>query len=295
MEIRPFRPADARALVALAVGCARTETAFVLNPLWESEDELFGDFARLGIEPEDHLLVADAGGGAVAGLVGFLRRPGAPLAGLYTPIVERRERGHGLGGELLRAGLALGADRLGVKVAAAAIGTRNKAGYSLLGGAGFRPVRQHFLMRSDTAPKPMKPSLPGLVLENATPAAAPGVHAIYEACGFEARSLEETERILGDPRHLVAIALSAGEVVAFAELDLHWPVRPWVSFVGVAPRQRDRGLGSALVAAALEQRFAAGARQALLLLSPANRTGVRAYEKAGFRRHRVVDVLEKGL
>ena len=31
---------------------------------------------------------------------------------------------------------------------------------------------------------------------------------------------------------------------------------------------------------------------ALLLLSPANRTALRAYEKVGFRRHRVVDVLE---
>ena len=34
---------------------------------------------------------------------------------------------------------------------------------------------------------------------------------------------------------------------------------------------------------------------ALLLLSPANRTALRAYEKSGFRRHRLVDVLEQAI
>ena len=52
-------------------------------------------------------------------------------------------------------------------------------------------------------------------------------------------------------------------------------------------------MGSALVAWAVARRFEAGTRSALLLLSPANRTALRAYEKVGFRRHRVVDVLEK--
>jgi hypothetical protein len=31
------------------------------------------------------------------------------------------------------------------------------------------------------------------------------------------------------------------------------------------------------------------------MLSPANRSGLRAYEKVGFRRHRLVDVLAKAL
>ena len=295
MVIRPFRPADAPALAELASACARTETEFVLNPLWESADELFGEFARFGISPEDHLLVADAGEGEVVGLAGFLCRPGAALAGLYVPIVEQRERGRGLGGELLRAALHLGAERLGVKLAAAAVGTRNSAGYSLLASTGFRPVRQHFLMRSDAPPKAAKPALPGLAFQLASPAAAPGVLGLYESCGFETRSIEEMERVLADPLRSTAVALSEGRVVAFAELDVHWPRRVWVSFVGVATGLRDRGLGSALVSWALDRRFAAGARQALLLLSPANRTAIRAYEKAGFRRHRVVDVLEKEL
>ena len=31
------------------------------------------------------------------------------------------------------------------------------------------------------------------------------------------------------------------------------------------------------------------------MLAPANRTALRAYEKVGLRRHRLVDALEKGL
>ena len=39
----------------------------------------------------------------------------------------------------------------------------------------------------------------------------------------------------------------------------------------------------------------AGASTAMLMLSPANRTALRAYQKGGFRRHRLVDVLESAI
>jgi ribosomal protein S18 acetylase RimI-like enzyme len=50
-----------------------------------------------------------------------------------------------------------------------------------------------------------------------------------------------------------------------------------------------------MVRFAVARAFADGADHALLLLSPSNRAAVRAYEKAGFRRHRLIDVLERGL
>ena len=295
MRIRPFRPDDAPALAALSAAGARTETDFVLNPLWESPEELFAEFDHLDIEPEEHVLVAEGDIGEPVGMVGFLRRPRDPLAGLLTPIVERRERGRGLGGELLRAALARGAEHLGLKLVSAAIGSRNHAGYSLLAGSGFRPLRQHFLMRCDARPKPARPPLAGLEFGPARPEDAGDILEIYAACGFEARSPERMQRLLAGHRHRHAVARQHGRVVAFAELETHWPQRPWVAFVGVAAALRDRGVGSALVAWALEREFGAGARTALLLLSPANRTALRAYEKVGFRRHRTVDVLEKEL
>ena len=99
----------------------------------------------------------------------------------------------------------------------------------------------------------------------------------------------------GGGRGLVIANAEREQVLAFVELDLHWPRRPWVSFVGVSPAHRDHGLGTALTAWALAQRFDAGATSALLALSPSNRTALRAYEKVGFRLHRVFDVLERGL
>jgi len=290
MKIRPFRPDDTPGLVELSAWCARGENDFVLNPYWEREEELAAEFERFGIEPAEHLLVADSGDGERLGLAGFLRLPKASTAALFCPIVKRSARGRGLGGELLRAALRLG-ETLEITLATAAIGTRNRAGYSLLTSHGFRPVRQHFLMRCNT-PKVAEPPFGGVAFCEAAPDDAAPILSLYEICGFGPRSAEAMERTLADGRHVHAVARQEGRVVAFVELETHWPRRVWVAYVGVAPELRDRGLGSALVSWALAQRFEAGAQCALLMLSPANRTAVRAYEKVGFRRHRLVDVLE---
>ncbi len=292
MPIRPFRPEDAPELVALSLDCSRGEIDFVLNPFWEQESELFAEFARFQIDPLEHLLVADPGDGEVQGLVGFLRGPAAPAAGMFCPIVRRSERGRGLGGELLRAALAR-APALGIALLTAGVGTRNRAGYALLASHGFRPVRQAFLMRCATAPR--TPSLPGLDFEPARPEDCEAILAVYSTCGFEPRSLEGMRAVLTDGRHDHFVARQAGRVVAFAELETHWPRRPWVAYAGVVQELRDRGVGSSLVSYALARRFEAGAVSGQLMLSPANRTALRAYEKVGFRRFRLIDVLEKGL
>lgn len=293
MPIRPFRREDATALVALSLDCSRGETDFVLNPFWEVESELFAEFARFGIDPAEHLLVSDAGDGGAQGLVGFLRHPGEAAAGMFCPIVRREQRGRGVGGELLRAALAR-APQLGIRLLSAGVGTRNRAGYALLTSQGFRPVRQTFLMRCAAKP-PTQPPLPELRFEPASAQDSDAILAIYQSCGFEPRSAEAMRAVLEDGRHAHAVARRDGRVVAFAELDTHWPRRPWVAYAGVEKELRDRGVGSSLVAWALARRFEDGAVSGQLTLSPANRTALRAYEKVGFRRFRLVDVLEKGL
>lgn len=295
MPIRPFHPDDAAHLVPLARSSARGETDFVLNPLWESEEELRADFARHGIAPEQHLLVAESALG-VEGGVGFLRQPGAVTAGLVCPIVEPERRGRGLGGELLRAALRQGREQLGIELVSAAIGVRNRAGYALLTALGFRATRQHFLLRLSAPPAtPRRPLAAGLSFAAAQAADAAAVLALYASGGFAFRDLDETRAALADPLRAVTIARQNEKVVAVVELETHWPTRPWVAYVGVEGGLRDRGLGSTLIAWALAQQFARGAVAALLLLSPGNRTAVRAYEKVGFRRHRVIDVLERRL
>jgi ribosomal protein S18 acetylase RimI-like enzyme len=297
VPIRPYRPADAAPLAALAVECARGEADFVLNPLWETADELEAEFARFGIRPEEHVLVADEGeGGEVQGMVGFLRRPKDPSAGMLCPIVRRKDRGRGIGGELLRAAQRLGSEKLGIELATAGVGTRNRAGYSLLGSHGFRPVRQAYVMKCERSPSVPEEPIAGLEIEIAQPDDAKAVLELYLACGFESRSEERMREVQSDGRHAHAVARAAGgELAAFVEIETHWPKRPWVAFAGVAKDRRDRGLGSALVAWLLARQFEHGAKAALLALSPANRTALRAYEKVGFRRFRLIDALEKKL
>jgi ribosomal protein S18 acetylase RimI-like enzyme len=296
MSIRPFRPTDAPALAQLSAECARGEADFVLNPMWETESELHAEFARFGIDAREHLLVADAGDdGQVQGMVGFVRRPGDRSAGMLCPIVRRDERGHGVGGELLRAAQRHGAERLDISVVTAGVGTRNRGGYSLLTSHGFRPMRQAYVMKCERPPAAPGSPAGGVELALATPDDAQAILALYLACGFERRSEEEMRAAFADDRHAHAVARAGPGIAAFVELETHWPQRPWVAFVGVASERRDRGLGSALVAWLLARHFASGARAALLALSPANREALRAYEKVGFRRFRLVDVLEKKL
>jgi len=294
MPIRPFRVEDAPALASLAASCARGESDFVLQPLWETEEELFADFERHGIEPEEYLLVADAGDGTVAGMAGFLRFPGDAAAALIPPVVERAARGRGLGGELLRGALELGRER-GVKLASAALGERNRAGYALLAAYGFRPVRQHFLMRCGRALAAAGALPAGLAIEPAASEDLPAISELYAEAGFPDRTPEAMRAALEDGHHAHAVARLHGKVVAFVELDAFSSRRVWVSFVGVARELRERGVGTGMVRFALARAFAAGADHALLLLSPANRAALRAYEKTGFRRHRLIDVLERGL
>ena len=292
MPIRRFRAEDTAAVVQLSVACARSEADFVLNPLWESEEELRAEFERHEIAPEEHMLVAEGMSGEILGLSGFLRFAGAREGGLLCPIVAKAERGRGLGGQLLRAALEFGR-RLGLGVATAGLGTRNRAGFALLTALGFRPVRQHFLMRCDA--RPATEPVPGYLLEDAKPDDAPAIHALHLECGLAPRSLADVQRAFTSSRHGFAVARRDAALAAFVELDLHWPRRPWVSFVGVSPAHRDHGLGTALTAWSLAQRFDAGAGSALLALSPSNRTALRSYEKVGFRLHRVFDVLERAL
>jgi ribosomal protein S18 acetylase RimI-like enzyme len=292
MPIRRFRAEDTPAVVGLSAACARSEVDFVLNPLWESEEELKAEFERHEIAPEDHMLVAEGMSGEILGLSGYLRFAGAREGGLLCPIVAKAERGRGLGGQLLRAALDFGR-KLGLGIATAGLGTRNRAGFALLTALGFRPVRQHFLMRCDA--KPAAEAAPGFALEDGKPDDAPALHHLHLECGLAPRSPEDVQRAFADSRRGFAVARRDGALAAFVELDLHWPRRPWVAFVGVSPAHRDHGLGTALTAWALAQRFDAGARSALLALSPSNRTALRSYEKVGFRLHRVFDVLERAL
>jgi ribosomal protein S18 acetylase RimI-like enzyme len=139
---------------------------------------------------------------------------------------------------------------------------------------------QAFLMRCDARPSAPAPPIEGITLAEGSLEDADDILEIYQACGFEQRSPEAMRAAMQDGRHAHALARHEGRAVAFAELETHWPLRVWVAYVGVTMDLRDRGVGSHLVSWALGRRFDAGAVTGLLMLSPANRTALRTYEKA---------------
>ena len=68
----------------------------------------------------------------------------------------------------------------------------------ILTALGFRPVRQHFLMRCEA--RPASEPVPGYLLEDAKPDAAAAVHALHLECGLAPRSLAD-DRTLAEPHH----------------------------------------------------------------------------------------------
>ena len=88
-------------------------------------------------------------------------------------------------------------------------------------------------MRLDDAPVAVRMPIEGVQLDAARPDDADAILAIYTACGFETRTAEGMRAVLEGDRHAHAVARHGGKVVAFAEIETHWPERPWVAYVGV--------------------------------------------------------------
>ena len=152
------------------------------------------------------------------------------------------------------------------------------------------------MMRCGERPVTVDLPVTGLTLEVAKPEDADAILEIYGASGFdETRGPEHIREVLSDGIHFHAVARREGRVVAFVELETHWPTRVWVAYVGVDVSLRNQGVGSTTVSWALQRQFDTGAGSALLLLSPVNRPAVRAYQKVGFHLHRTIDVLHRQL
>jgi hypothetical protein len=96
-------------------------------------------------------------------------------------------------------------------------------------------------MRCERARLSSEPAPPDLALETAQPGDADAILDLYSTCGFGPRSRERMQAVLSDGRHAHGVARAEGRVVAFVELETHWPRRVWVAFVGVAPQLRARG------------------------------------------------------
>ena len=94
-----------------------------------------------------------------------------------------------------------------------------------------------------------------------------------------------TEQFFADPRHHLAVAIRAGEVVGMASA-VHYvhPDKPpelWVNEVGVAPACQRQGLGKRLLAALFAHGRSLGCSEAWLGTEADNIAARRLYASAG--------------
>lgn len=103
-----------------------------------------------------------------------------------------------------------------------------------------------------------------------------------------------TAEFLADPRHHMVVALAGDMVVGMASA-VHYvhPDKPpelWVNEVGVAPTQRSRGVGRALLHALLEHGRALGCTEAWLGTEHDNVEARRLYAAVGGEEQSMVYV-----
>lgn len=96
---------------------------------------------------------------------------------------------------------------------------------------------------------------------------------------------QQTAAFLADPRHHIAVAIDAGQVVGFASgVDYLHPDKPpelWINEVGVAPSHQGQGLGKRLMACLLAHGETLGCASAWVLTEQGNRPARALYEAAG--------------
>ena len=93
------------------------------------------------------------------------------------------------------------------------------------------------------------------------------------------------EEFLGDPRHHLAVAIDAGQVIGFAS-GVHYvhpdkPAELWINEVGVSPEHQGKGVGKAVVRALLDHAQRLGCEQAWVLTDDANRAAMKLYGSLG--------------
>ncbi|WP_446653203.1 N-acetyltransferase family protein [Blastomonas sp.] len=96
---------------------------------------------------------------------------------------------------------------------------------------------------------------------------------------------QQAAAFLADPRHHLAVAIDAGQVVGFASgVDYLHPDKPpelCINEVGVAPSHQGRGLGKRLMACLLAHGETLGCASAWVLTEQGNRPARALYEAAG--------------
>ncbi len=280
--VRPYRPEDHRALVAileavLAAGELGGRTAQEIRHLLD----------LLPADPASTLVALD--GEAPVGFV-------TPHQQLLAVHPAHRRRGHGT--RLVEAGLAFSRER-GEAVLSLAPPQGSEGAIPFLTRLGFAYDSSLWLLRLPRDVEVPPPVFPREVIARLyRPDDLPGYVALVNAAFVDHPSpLQVTESIVRfvherpdfDPDDilLVAVAVEPDRPIGFCRtkpIAKEAPASGEVSLVGVLPAWRGRGLGRELLCWGVERLRGHGAAAVELSVEARNERALRLYERTGFER-----------
>jgi mycothiol synthase len=213
--------------------------------------------------------------------------------------------GRGIGSALLRWTMARSRAR-GALVHRQILGSGNADAAALLRGAGYKRIRSHHRMQMPlTGPIPGKPPA-GIAIRridvrgdarelHRLDAEAFADNADYAPETFEQFCDEHLHTAARDPDATI-VAIADGPIVGFLLAERRDEGRlGYVSVLGVSASWRGRGVGTALVSAAVEVWLAAGVGRAGLTVASDNAGARRLYERLGMTVHSSVDEFERAV
>lgn len=266
-KVRPLTPADLPALAELFAWMDAEPARRALAPEGRTPEDL-------AFEIEEGWVLEDEGDllGYV-GLVPFWR--GAAIEGPVTPLHP---------GPLLQAAEAE-AQKRGIATLYAFPTEENEALKSALEAAGFGPVHTtHFYQ---TEPQILDfPPPAGVRIEEVTALDPEVYRELYRQAdeGWSLRlswnDLELLEHF-AEPENRLFFAYEGERPVGLVELEVD-PDAAEIAYLGVVPKARGRGIGQALLAAALKAALEAGVPRVVVRAHDHEKEAQRLYQRLGF-------------
>jgi mycothiol synthase len=306
VSFRPFRDTTDYARLADLATTTNTHDGIPWVPTARQLETEIG--TKTSMDPTQDILFAEVEGQVVAATeVDRVIRDGAPhyeMDGFVRPELRRR----GLGGALLAWSLERIRQRAaiedpGVNVTVAGGSEDQEAGHrALLAGAGFRPVRQFFLMRRPSLDDVPDAPLPaGLEVRPVLPDQRRSIiEAEFEAFRDHWGHREVTEERIQTTLNMAELDTDLwvvawdGDQIAGVVENWIWPEenetlgveRGWLERISVRRPWRRRGLARALTAMSLVRLREAGMTEGMLGVDSENPNGALGlYEGLGFEVH----------
>jgi GNAT superfamily N-acetyltransferase len=281
-QVDPFHGDDIEAIAELARNVSAHPDEALGNWEWSDASELERELDRWRVSPTQTLFVAREAG-RVVGFCGVECYPSDAIGLVHGPVVDASARGRGIGRALFEVALRTAGSH-GASELWAATGRDNRRGQALLGEAGFARDGACALFHLEHATHTPIEAAPDV--RRATSDDLSDVLALAEALGDDIfMSLDELAEALADPRWQIWIA-GLPNALSIACID---PDEQWVRVLATHEEARRRGLGAAVLSAALEAWWADRSETPVCLTVRADSlANLTQYRRLGFEPRLVV-------